>query len=135
MTGVDAGYLIGTVDPRDELRPRVEAWGRTLRGVLLVHDYVTLEVVNHFSATPLRERCQVVLRQFLMQPNVEFVHVDEELREAEERLHRDRSDKKWSLTDCVSFVLMQRRGVRRALAYDHHFEQAGFEPLLRRDPS
>jgi predicted nucleic acid-binding protein len=29
---------------------------------------------------------------------------------------------------------MQRRGVTRALTYDHHFEQAGFEALLRRDP-
>ena len=29
---------------------------------------------------------------------------------------------------------MADRGITQALAYDHHFEQAGFEPLLRRDP-
>jgi predicted nucleic acid-binding protein len=34
----------------------------------------------------------------------------------------------------VSFVVMERLGIRQALAYDHHFEQAGFEALLRRDP-
>jgi predicted nucleic acid-binding protein len=42
--------------------------------------------------------------------------------------------KEWSLTDCISFVVMNERKIRRALAYDHHFEQAGFEPLLRKDP-
>jgi len=29
---------------------------------------------------------------------------------------------------------MQQRNIRRALTYDHHFEQAGYEALLRRDP-
>ena len=43
-------------------------------------------------------------------------------------------DKAWGLTDCVSFVLMEEHSVTRALAHDHHFEQAGFEALLRRDP-
>ena len=48
--------------------------------------------------------------------------------------HKYRPDKEWSLTDCLSFVVMQERGISRALAYDHHFEQAGFEALLRREP-
>jgi predicted nucleic acid-binding protein len=30
---------------------------------------------------------------------------------------------------------MQQQGVRQALAFDQHFQQAGFEGLLRRDPS
>jgi predicted nucleic acid-binding protein len=49
-------------------------------------------------------------------------------------LHSRRADKEWSLTDCISFFVMQERGIHQALAHDHHFEQAGFEALLRRDP-
>jgi hypothetical protein len=49
-------------------------------------------------------------------------------------LHAQRPDKEWSLTDCISFIVMPRRSVRRALTPDHHFEQAGFEALLRHDP-
>jgi predicted nucleic acid-binding protein len=30
---------------------------------------------------------------------------------------------------------MSERNVTLALAYDHHFEQAGFDPLLRREPA
>ncbi len=29
---------------------------------------------------------------------------------------------------------MRERGLTRALAYDIHFQQAGFEALLRHDP-
>jgi predicted nucleic acid-binding protein len=50
------------------------------------------------------------------------------------KLHEQRADKAWSLTDCVSFIVMADGGMQRALTHDHHFEQAGFEALLRRDP-
>jgi uncharacterized protein len=36
-------------------------------------------------------------------------------------------DKSFSFTDCTSFVVMKERRLRRALASDHHFVQAGFE--------
>jgi hypothetical protein len=41
-----------------------------------------------------------------------------------------RRDKDWSLTDCISFVVMNAEGIGEALTADHHFEQAGFEALL-----
>ncbi len=46
-------------------------------------------------------------------------------------LYRRRPDKDWSLTDCISFVVMQERGITDALTGDHHFEQAGFVALLK----
>lgn len=39
-------------------------------------------------------------------------------------------DKGWGLTDCTSFTLMERLGLREAATTDHHFEQAGFTVLL-----
>jgi len=42
-----------------------------------------------------------------------------------------RQDKHWSLTDCISFVVMRQRGLTHALAADHHFHQAGFNVLLK----
>ena len=40
------------------------------------------------------------------------------------------SDKQWSFTDCFSFCVMKERKIRRALAADKHFKQAGFQLLL-----
>jgi uncharacterized protein len=46
------------------------------------------------------------------------------------QLYGQRPDKKWSLTDCISFVIMAKEGITEALTGDHHFEQAGFVALL-----
>ena len=58
---------------------------------------------------------------------VEIVHVDEKAWQ----LLANRLDKEWSLVDAVSFVVMQEREMTDALTADHHFEQAGFQRLLK----
>ena len=45
-------------------------------------------------------------------------------------LFLNRLDQGFSLTDCISFVVMEREGLREALTTDHHFQIAGFVPLL-----
>jgi predicted nucleic acid-binding protein len=46
------------------------------------------------------------------------------------RLLAERSNQDWSRTDRLSFVVMRRRNVHEALTADHHFQQAGFRPVL-----
>jgi len=47
-------------------------------------------------------------------------------------LYKEREDKDWGLTDCISFVVMRRRRVTTAFTSDHHFEQAaGFVRLMK----
>ncbi len=46
------------------------------------------------------------------------------------RLYRERPDKEWGLTDCVSFVVMRERGLTEALTTDDHFRQTGYRALL-----
>jgi len=66
--------------------------------------------------------------------NCVLVHAAPELFPAGPKLHSERAEKDRPLTDCISFYVMGKRGMACALAYDVHFELAGFEPLLRRDP-
>lgn len=46
-------------------------------------------------------------------------------------LYRSRIDKEWGLVDCLSFVVMRERMLTEALTADQHFEQVGFQALLR----
>jgi predicted nucleic acid-binding protein len=56
--------------------------------------------------------------------------VDRDLRlAAVERWLRPYDDQAFSLTDAVSFEVMRRGRIRRALALDRHFATAGFEIL------
>jgi predicted nucleic acid-binding protein len=57
------------------------------------------------------------------------------LAERAVRLFESRPDKDWSLTDCLSFMVMAERQLHKALTSDRHFVQAGFEALLLADPS
>lgn len=41
------------------------------------------------------------------------------------------ADQAWSFTDCVSFRVMQRLRLRDALTKDEHFQQVGFQVLLK----
>jgi hypothetical protein len=42
----------------------------------------------------------------------------------------DRPDKGWSLTDCISFVVMQDASLAEALTGGRHFAQAGFRAIF-----
>ena len=64
-------------------------------------------------------------------PLIRVVDPSPELFAAGITLYANRSDQDWPLTDCISFVVMEREGIREALTEDRHFEQAGFIALLR----
>lgn len=72
--------------------------------------------------------------QIRRDPQIEVIQQTGDLSEAAFRLFSERLDKDWSLTDCLSFVVMERRNVRDALTADNHFEQAGFRAVLSRIP-
>jgi len=61
---------------------------------------------------------------------VRIIPLDSRLLDRGLRRMATRPDKDWSLTDCISFVVMQDEGIQEALTADQHFEQAGFEALL-----
>lgn len=44
-------------------------------------------------------------------------------------LFSESSDKEWSFTDCVSFILMRNLNLTTAFAFDPHFQQAGIHTL------
>jgi predicted nucleic acid-binding protein len=70
-------------------------------------------------------------QELLADADVQVIPLDMQLHEEGIRLYASRADKEWSLTDCISFVVMQREAVTEALTGDHHFEQAGFVALLK----
>jgi uncharacterized protein len=64
--------------------------------------------------------------RLLMSPSVQLIQVDEGLFVEGWRYFQQHHDKSYSLTDCLSFVIMKRLKIEIALAFDQHFAQAGF---------
>ena len=71
-----------------------------------------------------------VLRDTRRDPNV-TIHIQTgDLFESALLKYKQANDKKWSLTDCASFVLMEEYGITEAFANDKHFAQDGFKTLF-----
>src|SRR5262245_26169152 len=131
MTFIDTGYLVAVAIERDALHHRALAWNRMLQGPFLTTEYVLVEFMNVLSAPPNRAAAHALLSAVQSNASIEIVAADPALFHAGVALHRQRADKSWSLVDCISINLMQKRGITDALAHDQHFEQAGFRALLR----
>ena len=80
---------------------------------------------------PLRNLFVDLANTLESDPCTEILSASPEIFKEGVELFGARPDKEWSLTDCVSFVVMKRYNIVGALTTDHHFEQAGFERLLR----
>ena len=97
----------------------------------VTHSYVIAELVALCDARRFsRTRTLEFVASLLDDPAVEIVWVDDSLTLRAFELIRNRLDKRWSLCDAVSFVIMDDRDIREALTSDHHFQQAGFIQLL-----
>lgn len=94
----------------------------------------TILVVAEMHAMILRRRGADAARRYLdiaCDPAAhEVVYVDEELVTAARARWIDRfADQPFSLCDAVSFEVMRRERITRALSTDQHFAIAGFETL------
>ena len=69
--------------------------------------------------------------QWMADPNVEVVPQTSIQFQATLERYLTRLDQSWSVVDCASFLVMETRQIQEALAFDRHFEQAGFKALLR----
>lgn len=129
---MDSAFVLAMLNPKDafhdsalELLPRV----RVARAIWL-HDGIVLEVANGLSQKQ-RESAVDFIEKVYRTTNTKVIPLDRKLMKRAVQLYRERSDKEWGLTDCVSFVLMNDHSLEEALTSDHHFEQAGFKILLK----
>ncbi len=58
--------------------------------------------------------------------------VDEGIINRSFELFRQMTDKEWGFVDCTSILVAKDMGIKDVFSADHHFEQAGFNILLKR---
>ena len=132
MVFLDTGFLVALHFRADQHNRAAQAeWARlkASRPQIVTSSLVLVEVLNFFVARGRHDMAVAVGRELLEGADVRLVQVDAALLRAGFDYLSRRPDKRYSLTDCVSFVLMQQLGLTEALAFDAHFAQAGFVRL------
>ena len=127
------GHLIDPSQPHHAIAARSYHDTRRRGDRVVTTSYVIAELVALLSS-PIgmpRPLAITTIEKIKASSFVEILHIDPSLDDEGWQLLRRRPDKEWSLVDCVSFVVMTRRGLLEALTADRHFEQAGFVRLLK----
>jgi uncharacterized protein len=126
---VDTGYLLALELTNDQHH---QAATRHWQGVvtalprLVTTSYVFDEVVTFFNSRGQHTKAIQVGNNLLLSPSVQLIHVDTALFYEGWAYFQRHQDKDYSLTDCISFLVMQKLGIGTAFAFDQHFVQAGF---------
>lgn len=97
--------------------------------LLVLHWGILFEMLDGFSRRNRRHKAIQLLDRIELE-DFRVYSLTDRLVDDAIRLFRERPDKEWGLTDCVSFVLMHQLGLAQALTADSHFLQAGYRALL-----
>lgn len=129
---LDTSYLIAVENADDQHHKAAAAHWRSLSNSprrLVTNSYVLVEVVTLLNNRRRHSKAVELGNNLLSSRLFNVVHVNEELFYEAWRCFQKYKDKRYSLTDCVSFVLMKKLGITEALTFDKHFVQAGFMKL------
>jgi predicted nucleic acid-binding protein len=127
----DAFYFVARLNRRDQYHKRVLEFSRDFCARILTSDWVLMEVADALAESESRARVRDFILHLRQSVACEIIPASRELFDRALELYRQHADKEWTLTDCVSFVIMRERKVTDALTGDKHFEQAGFIALLK----
>jgi len=126
----DTYYLLALVNTRDKDHVAALRHSQGHAHGLVTTTWILVEFADALSGVDNRNNAARFIRGFQAATFVEIVPPTREQFERAMERYEQRPDKDWSLTDCISFLLMEERGIAVALTADHHFEQAGFRALM-----
>lgn len=131
---LDTAFAIALSSPQDSFHEKALALAEQLelqQTKLVTTRAVVLEIGNALGKQRYRRQAVALLESLQQDPLVEIHPLSEELFHRSFELYRSRQDKEWGLIDCISFVVMFDQGITAALTTDEHFQQAGFQVLLK----
>jgi predicted nucleic acid-binding protein len=133
----DTSFWIALSSQRDQYHGRAVAWSRFVlktKSTLVTTEAVLWEWLNAFSHASTRHLAAEGYRRCHADPRIKVVPFQAELVDSAVELYGARPDKNWSLTDCLSFIVMEQRQLTEALTMDRHFEQAQRKAMMLEEP-
>jgi predicted nucleic acid-binding protein len=131
---LDTSALVALYDKTDENHAGALVLMETVKREkigLVMSDYILDEAVTT-ALMRIGHEAAVRVGEFILGSSVvRLVWLDERIKRAAWEYFKLHSDKKYSFTDCSSFVLMKELKVTKCLSFDGHFQQAGFSVLAK----
>lgn len=129
---LDTGFIIALEAADDQNHKTASNHWRNISkppSPLITTSYIFDEIVTFFNSRNRYAKAFEIGERLLKSPSIQFIHVDEALFFEAWIFFKQRHDKLYSLTDCISFLVMRKFGIDTALTFDKHFQQEGFATL------
>ncbi len=131
---VDTAYLIAASDSRNWWHKSARKARANLGDAqLITTDEVLSEFLTFFSrrGPHFRHAAVRIVDAVLGDKRYKVFHQSHESFLTGLQHYRNRSDKNYSLQDCISMCVMRRESILEVLTSDSHFEQEGYVILLK----
>jgi predicted nucleic acid-binding protein len=130
----DTLYWIAAVKPDDPWSKAAKVAKAALGEVYII---TTDEVLTEFLAAlskgeHMRKQAAKMVRAILENPNVKVIPQTRDSFLKGLTLYENRSDKEYSLTDCIAMNVMKAESLVEVLTNDNHFEQEEFTVLIKK---
>jgi predicted nucleic acid-binding protein len=123
---IDTGAFIALTDTSDENHQAAKNFYLKIKekGIkLITTNFVVCETMNYLRAK-VSHNVAVAFREGLRKSTLfEIIDITQSLDDTAFRIFKQYADKASSFTDCTSFAAMQFLRLRKAFAFDKHFEQ------------
>src|SRR5215510_12827990 len=129
---LDTFFVLALLNKNDQHHEKAkEIYPRELAALeVWVTEAVLVEIANGLSAVQHRKTAATFIDSCYAVQNFRIVNVSSELLQRALDLYKKRDDKNWSLTDCISFVVMDENDLMDAVTGDRDFQQAGYTALM-----
>lgn len=129
MIFYDTGAWVALSVPGDKNAAAAKALqnrvSRGVHGAIVTTDFVLDEAATLIRMETDVEAAARFVRSVLAAPSVTLLRIDRDHFESALEMFERHGDKRWSFTDCTSFVVMGALGIDQAFTFDRNFEQAG----------
>lgn len=135
MIFVDTGAFLGRYLDNDQHSLQAESIWRRIehdREGLCTSNFILTELATLLGRRSDRGFAAQRIRSIYESELIDIFRPDEADEHEALVLFEKYYDQHISFTDCVSFVLMKKRGIHRAFSFDRHFDLPGFTriPLI-----
>lgn len=126
----DTFYFLAVLNRQDPAHEKaLKFYGDTSRHFVTT-EWVLTEVGDATANPAARPNFRKLIELLENDNHMRIIPANHELFRRGLTLYFQRPDKTWSLTDCISFVVMNDEGLTDALTGDRDFGQAGFNILF-----
>ena len=130
---IDTSGFKAYYDENDDHHRKARLWMNSLSskdahslGGFVTTDYILDETITLLRIAHSHQKASEFIDSMLGSKVLTVVYTNEEIFQEALLLFKQRKDKVWSFTDCVSFVVMRSMGISDSFAFDAHFGEAGF---------